>query len=91
MVEIEINPAAVEEDARRLRSLATPARMLILADLAKAPRTMLEIHQVLKKRGLHDYPESTYKALEVLCTAGLLRKTYDASRKRLTYEIPSIE
>jgi len=90
-VVLEINANTLEDDVKKLRALATPARLIIIAELAKAPRTMGEIHNGLKRQGLHRYPESTYKALEAMFQVGILNKTYDRERKRLVYSLSGKE
>ena len=79
--------SSVDHDAAALRALSSPLRLQIILELAKAPRTMVEIHSVMRRSGYHRYPESTYRALETLCSTGLVKKTYDPRRKRLVYEV----
>jgi Fe2+ or Zn2+ uptake regulation protein len=62
-------------------ALTSKTRRKILKSLIQGPRTVKEIFQELADQGFKlKYPESAYKALQLLVDCGLVEKYYEQKR-----------
>jgi len=69
--------------------ITTLSHRIILQELSKGPKTVMEIYHVLKndKRLSIKNRESIYKALEKLRKVGIIEKFYDENNKNLFYKL----
>ena len=69
-----------------VRALDNDLRLLIIDKLKGIPMTEKELFQLLnKERPDLKYRESLYRQVEMLVQAGLVRKFYDTSKRRICY------
>ena len=67
-------------------ALSSNTRILIAKLLTKKPLSSIEVYRELKKEK-NILRESVYRALEKLVEAGLLKKIYDQTEKKVKYKL----
>ena len=85
--ELEINEQNYLEIVKKLKVLSNSLHLKVLLILELGPKNNEEIFEILKKEGLVKFPASSYKILEKLTSANLIKKEYLKDKRKFVYSL----
>jgi len=83
----DLTEDSLKEIAKKSKLLGNPKHLQILLIIENKSQTLDEIHERIKKKRTYLHRESTYKAIEKMVDASLIKKEYDPKMKKFFYSI----